>query len=537
MFAAQRIPYSQTHAFSPIVVDYLSQDPRLKPFYHVWPSVEGIREMVQKKAAQPVDRALLVKVLQEQYRDASASKPVTDNLQKLLQPETFTVCTAHQPNLFTGPLYFIYKILHAIRLAAHLNEAMPAYHFVPVYYMGSEDADFAELNHTYVDGKKIEWKKEQGGAVGRMTVDHTLVRLIDELEGQLGVEAFGAEVIGLLRSCYQPGRTIQEATFELVNRLYGQWGLIVLIPDHPELKKLMVPVFHDDLFKGIPARLVGEHSDRLAQLYTAQAHPREINLFYLKEGIRERIIEEDGAFVVKETDLRFTPEALEEELSQHPERFSPNVILRGLFQETILPNVAFVGGGGELAYWLQLKSLFDQYGVVYPALVLRNSFLVAEDKWKRKAAALGFSLPEFFSSPQELMNQLVRRQAGESLHLNGSLERAEALFTAVEAQAAAVDATLAPHVASIRARSIKLLRELEKKMLRAEKRKYQDSESGINKIHAALFPGGGLQERRENFSYFYAEWGSTFLEQLLHHSPALEQEFTLLETLPEAERK
>ncbi|RYF81666.1 MAG: bacillithiol biosynthesis BshC, partial [Chitinophagaceae bacterium] len=161
-------------------------------------------------------------------------------------------------------------------------------------------------------------------------------------------------------------------------------GLIVLIPDHPLLKQQMVKVFSDDLFAHKPFEIVQQTSGKISEAYTAQAFPREINLFYLKDDIRERIEEKEGSFHVLNTTLSFTAEELQSELQNHPERFSPNVILRGIYQETILPNLAFIGGGGELAYWLQLKDLFNHYSVVFPVLVLRNSFLVAEEKWRKK---------------------------------------------------------------------------------------------------------------------------------------------------------
>src|SRR5215207_698531 len=193
MFAAKHVPYQQTHAFSRIVNDYLSGAQQLQPFYDAPPNLQGIEETIRKKQQQSVDREMLVHVLQEQYASLTPSAAVAKNIGLLTEANTFTVCTAHQPNLFTGPLYFIYKILHTIKLSSFLKAQLPNYNFVPVYYMGSEDADFAELNHTYVEGKKLEWKKEQKGAVGRMVVDKTLVQLIDELEGQLIVEKKGAE--------------------------------------------------------------------------------------------------------------------------------------------------------------------------------------------------------------------------------------------------------------------------------------------------------------------------------------------------------
>lgn len=528
MFANEHISYNHTNAFAKIILEYLKSSETLQPFYSLPPTIEGIKQVIEKKKHQHVNRKILVEVLNEQYQNISSSEEVQKNIESLLSENTFTVCTAHQPNLFTGPLYFVYKVLHAIKLASYLKEQLPQHHFVPVYYMGSEDADFAELNHTYVDGKKIEWKKQQNGAVGKMQVDNTLLQLIDEMEGQLSNEQYGKEVIDLLRQCYSNGKNIQTATFELVNELYGAWGLIVLIPDHPRLKAEMKKVFEDDLFQHIPFSIVKQTSEQLNKHYTAQAHPREINLFYLKDDIRERIEYENFQFSIFNFPFVFNEQEMRKELTEHPERFSPNVILRGLYQETILPNVVFIGGGGEIAYWLQLKALFDQYKIVYPVLVLRNSFLIVEEKWKEKIKQLGLTVADFFQSENDLMKLVVLKNSQNTVSLNGNFEIAEALFEQIKTQAEAVDKTLLQHVDAIKTRSLKTLHELEKKMLRAEKRKFAEQQRQIKKIKEALFPNNGLQERVENFSWFYAKWGSNFIEELLKNSLALEQKFTIL---------
>lgn len=528
MFRTEHLPYNQTNAFTKIALDYLNGSEELRPFYSLPPTVKGIEETIERKKQQPVNRQKLVEVLQQQYQNVSATDNVKKNIELLLSENTFTVCTAHQPNLFTGPLYFVYKVLHTIKLAAFLKEQLPQYYFVPVYYMGSEDADFAELNHTYVDGKKIEWNKEQTGAVGRMIVDSTLIQLINELEGQLSTEAHGKEVVDLLRRCYSEGKTIQDATFELVNELYGQWGLIVLIPDNAVLKGQMIHVFEDDLFNNTSSKIVKKTSENLEKHYDVQANPREINLFYLKDHIRERIEEKDGRYSILNTGLCFTKEEIKKELQDHPERFSPNVILRGLFQETILPNLAFIGGGGEMAYWLQLKDLFDHYKVVYPVLVLRNSFLIIEEKWNETIQKLDLSSAEFFKDENELMKIIVAKNSENKIELNGNFEKAEAFYEQIRMQAEAVDKTLSQYVTAIKTRSIKDLEELEKKMLRAEKRKFEDQQRQIQKIKEVLFPNDGLQERVENFSWFYAKWGRGFIDELLKNSLALEQEFNVL---------
>jgi bacillithiol biosynthesis cysteine-adding enzyme BshC len=482
MFAAQYIPYNKTNSFSKIVIDYLENKPQVQTFFSFTPDLHGIKNAIDQKKQQPIDRELLVNILTEQYQDINTSEATKQKIQSLLSANTFTVCTAHQPNLFTGPLYFLYKILHAIKLAESLQKEYPDLSFVPVYYMGSEDADFDELNHTYVDGKRFTWQTNQKGAVGRMKVDKNLLQLIDELQGQLGVAPFGKEVITLLRTIYTSGKTIQQATFELVNELFKGHGLIVLIPDNASLKAKMKDVFEEDILQNTPSQIVQKTSESLAEEYDVQAHPREINLFYLKGDIRERIEKKGDRFTVNNTSLNFSQDELIQELEDFPERFSPNVVLRGLFQETILPNIAFVGGGGELAYWLQLKDLFEHYKIVFPVLILRNSILIVEKKWQERIEKLDLSINDFFLSENEILNKLVAKNARNPISLNGNFEKTVDLFEQIKEQATAVDPSLSQHVAAIQARSLKTLQELEKKMLRAEKRKYTDQQRQIQTI-------------------------------------------------------
>jgi len=234
-------------------------------------------------------------------------------------------------------------------------------------------------------------------------------------------------------------------------------------------------------------------------------------------------------YEVLNTELSFTIDELLAELNDHPERFSPNVILRGLFQETILPNIAFIGGGGELAYWLQLKELFNHYKVSYPVLLLRNSFLLVEEKWQQKIVKLGFDSIDFFLPEQELLNKLVARDSKHETKLNGSLVQVEELYNNFKKQAAEIDATLAPHVDALKTRSLQRLQELEKKMLRAEKRKFAEQLRHIQVIREKLFPKNSLQERIDNFSYYYAKWGRELIDKLYSQSLSLESEFVILD--------
>lgn len=526
LFTAERIRYQQTNSFSKIVTDYLTSEPALAPFYKFPPTLEGIKEALQTRQKIKTNRKVLVEVLQQQYSTVSHGAEVAQSIQSLLAETTFTVCTAHQPNLFTGPLYFIYKILHTVKLSSYLKEQFPTHDFVPVFYMGSEDADLAELNHIYLQGRKYEWQTAQTGAVGRMVIDKKLTALLAEIEGQLSVEPFGNEVIDLLRTCYTEGKSIQQATFEIVHELFGKYGLVVLIADHAALKREMINVFRDDLFNQEPSRIVAESSKKLAAHYNTQAHPREINLFYLKDAIRERIVRQGDTFLVNNTEARFSEEELERELVEHPERFSPNVILRGLYQETVLPNLAFIGGGGELAYWLQLNDLFHHYGVPLPVLVLRNSFLLIEQRWQELSQKLGLSTGQLFLPEQQILDNLLEREGKKPL-LNGEVAELMGIYDQLKQLASGVDSTLSQHVEALKVRASNQLQTLEKKMIRAERKKHVVRQTQIHKLKQALFPKG-LQERTENMAFYYAKWGRSFMDEVYEHSLALEQEFVVL---------
>lgn len=526
---AQRLSYRQTEAFSKLVLDYLDDAAQLRSFYSHRPTWNGIENALAARKEFPTNRKVLVEHLQHQYVKVKMTDAVAKNIDLLLNENTFTITTAHQPNLFTGPLYFLYKILHAVKLAADCKQQFPQNNFVPVFYMGSEDADVDELAHFWLNGEKRTWKTEQSGAFGRFIVDKELTKLIDVLAGELGVHFYGDEIINKLKTYYKTGVTIQQATFELVNDLFAEYGLIVLIADAVVLKQQMIKVFEDELLHHNSFKLVAQTAKQLGQHYKVQAGGREINLFYLDEDIRERIEAKDDGFVVANTTIKFTGNEILDELKAHPERFSPNVILRGLYQETILPNIAFIGGGGELAYWLELKTVFDFYKVPFPVLVLRNSFLLMEEKWKEKMNKLQISTADLFKPAETILNEQVLRSSAHTLKLNGSLTEAEALYDQLKKLSTAVDPTLAKHVEALKSKAIYRLQELEKKLFRAEKRKYEEQRRQIEQLKTALFPNKGLQERVDNFSAYYAKWGREFIHQLYQHSLSLQQEFVVME--------
>lgn len=525
--AGTSIPFSALPYFSKIIIDYLEEADELKSFYEYPVTFTGIETALNKRKTVKTDRETLVAALRQQYENLDVSTAVKANIDNLQKETTFTITTAHQPNIFTGYLYFFYKILHAIKLAASLKARFTGYDFVPVFYMGSEDADLEELGKIFLNGEKITWDTVQKGAVGRMH-NKGLDRIIERVEGELSIHPFGASLFSLLKKCYSGKNNIQQATLMLVNELFAAYGLIVLIPDSGNLKRLMHRIFEDDLVQQTPSAIVGETIERLSAFYKVQANPREINLFYLKDDVRERIVRTGDHWKVKGTSTSFSKEEILQELTNYPERFSPNVILRGLFQETILPNLVFIGGGGELAYWLELKDLFTHYQVPFPVLMLRNSFIIIERKWKERIAKLGFNETDILQEEGKLAEILVKRDSLQQVELKNEMAEIEAVYQNIKKLSSKIDRSLDQHVEALQTKTIKQLQTLEKKMFRAEKNKFQNELKQLHAVRAKLFPNGNLQERVDNFMPYYAKYGKQFIEMLYKHSPDINKEFIIL---------
>ncbi len=523
------LSYEQTGYFSKIIMDYLKQDKKLQPFYEYAVSIAGIKAAIGKRKQYPTDRKLLVEVLKKQYANVTLSAQQQLNIEQLSTPNCFTITTAHQPNIFTGHLYFIYKILHAVKLAEDLHAAMPENNFVPVFYLGSEDADLDELGHIYLAGEKYEWKTTQTGAVGRLKVDKALVQLIERISGQLTVYPFGKEIIDLLKDCYKAGSTIEQATFKLIHELFGEYGVVVLSPDNAELKREFIPVVEKELTTSFSYKAVQETATLFPREYKVQASGREINLFYLAGDLRERIVNENSKFKIQNSSVEFDDASIKTELLHHPEKFSSNVILRPVFQEMILPNIAFIGGGGEIAYWLELKKVFEEAGVPFPVLVLRNSFMIVNKELNRLREKLQFSIHDLFKTEDELINELVKRESSLQLNLDKEKQAVAAFYGQLKSTVTVVDTTLQRHTDALLALALKKIEALEKKMLRAEKKKFGAQQRQLYKLHSQLFPNNSLQERIENVLPYYAKFGKDFINMVYDNSSGLEQQFVILE--------
>src|SRR5258706_1926438 len=440
----EKVPFAQTRSFSSFFLDYILQKDSLKPFYSRFPSLENFKAQRDEKSSFPKHhREVLVTALQKQYKDVRATDSVKRNITALSSERTFTVTTGHQLNIFTGPLYFIYKIITVINTCKPLQLAYPDDHFVPVYWMATEDHDFAEISYFHLYGRKYTWQTNQQGAVGRFN-PKSLEAVMNEIPGD----------INIFREAYLRNNTLSDAVRHYVNELFGARGLVVLDADDRSLKHLFKTVTRDDLLDHIAHRLVEKCNSKLEALgYKPQVNSRKINLFYLDATMRGRIETLREGFSVVGSSLHFSKERLEKMVNEEPEKFSPNVILRPLYQEMILPNLAYVGGPAEVVYWLQLKEVFDHYQLPFPILLPRNFAMVMDAPTRRKFEKTGLQINDLFEEKDFLFNHWIRKNTSHDLALTQSIHEAQAFFDQVRIKAEKSDKTRGP-VASAQARRV-----------------------------------------------------------------------------------
>ncbi len=524
------IPFRETNYFSDFICNYLDQKPELRSLYHRFPVLENFEAQIAEKSKtfNHNGRAVLVEVLKEQYHKLKTSEATGNHIESLHSNKTFTITTGHQLNLFTGPLYFLYKIISTINLTKELKAAHPDYNFVPIYWMASEDHDFEEINYFNFKGKKIQWNSNQTGAVGHFNTEG-LDAVFEVISAELGAGKNAEQLKIWFEDAYINHNNLADATRYLANELFGEQGLVILDSDHRDLKRLFIPNMKKELVEQTAFKEVSETNKTLEGLgLTIQVNPREINLFYIKDGLRERLVEIDGVYSVVDRNITWSKNELLKHLEEEPERFSPNVIMRPLYQEVILPNLCYIGGGGEMIYWLQLKSNFESQNVAFPMLLLRNSALIKTKKQIEKLEKLEITDHDLFLKRNSFINKKVRKISNIDIDFSEQIQHLEQQFENLYTLAEQTDPSFLGAVKAQEVKQIKGLQALENRLLQAQKRKLADQISRCTELQDQLFPGQSLQERNTNFSEFYLEYGDQLIPELMKHLEPLKGEFLIL---------
>ena len=522
------ISYQNSGYFSTLMNDYLNQKKELKSLYNHFPSLENFEKQIIQKEQNfnNENRIILFNALKEQYTSIHSSDLTQKNIELLAHKNTFTVTTGHQLNLFSGPLYFLYKIISTINLTKELKTKYPSQNFVPVYWMATEDHDFDEINYFNFKGKKFHWNKESTGPVGRLSTEG-LADFFEIYAQELGSGKNAETIKKLFQESYLNHSNLADATRFLANQLFGQYGLVILDADDVNLKRTFTPYIKQELTQQTSHKKVAETIEQLKD-YTIQVNPREINLFYMENDLRERIIFDNGKYSVNNTKIEFSETEILSLLENHPEKFSPNVIMRPLYQEVILPNLCYIGGGGEIAYWLELKSFFNAVNVSFPILLLRNSVLLATEKQAKKANQLGLSWNDLFLKQTDLVNKKVNQFSEFPINLSNLKEQLQKQFETLFEIATQTDKSFIGAVKAQEAKQKKGLENLEKRLLKAQKKKHSDELERITALQNELFPNKSLQERQNNFSEFYLENGNDLIQKLIQQLKPLDTTFEII---------
>lgn len=522
------VTFQNSGYFSKIIIDYLNREKVLQPLYNRFPNLESFKQQIEEKQSNfnNETRHILVETLKSQYQKLKYAENSLANIELLKENNTFTITTGHQLNLFTGPLYFLYKIISTIKLCQQLKKQYPEFNFVPIYWMATEDHDFEEINHFHLENKVIHWNQEGNGPVGRRTTEG-LDQVYEAFAAHIGIGKNVEQLKNWFKEAYLNHDNLSDATRYLAHQLFNSYGLVILDADNHSLKELFIPHLKHELIKK-DAIIDTQKSFSILKDYTIQVNPREINLFYISDSLRERITFEENQYRVNNTSITFSENEIIEELKNYPEKFSPNVILRPLYQEVILPNLSYIGGGGELAYWLELKEVFKTHQITFPILLLRNSVLLATQKQEQKRLKMNVTWSELFLKKEILINQKTLELSELTFNFDTQRVFLERQFEALESLAYKTDKSFVGAVKAQKTKQLNGLNHLEKRLLKAEKKSHQDTLMRLAFLQSELFPNGSLQERTLNFSEFYKEYGSDMIEKLLLKLEPLDHKFDIL---------
>lgn len=510
-------------------LDYLLSPEKFNPLINHQDYIEQIRAAIELRKSFTT-RPQLVEAIRDQYKNLPVSISLENNLKKLKNDNCFTVCCAHQPCIMGGPLYWLYKILNTISISQSLKTIFPEFDFVPVYYIGFEDHDFDEINHIYIFNKHVAWNHAAGTAVGKFDTEG-LESFILELIPLFSQNSFAENYFHKHLDFIKNNQKFTDYYNWFVNDLFGQFGLVTIQPDTRYFKQQIIPLLEKEIQQSFISTSCAHASKILNELgYDSQVNPREINLFYHDPSGRKRIIKKsDTLFSLHDDSKSWTIETLLADINNTPEKFSPNVLFRPLLQESILPNVAFVGGGAELHYWMQLKSTFEFIGIPYPALIRRSSAFLLDQKLQAKIIKSQFDTLAFIHTEKQLQDEFIQRKQIENPVPNDLIPKISELLDHLNQHAAYLDQPTHTSISGEIHKILKSLDQIENKVAKYLKTKHTNELNQLLNIREQFYPSGKLQERTINFLPFYLKVHDSLFQEIINGMNPLNKDFYILE--------
>ena len=528
------IPYEELgpptpFSFSTLFQDYMAKSKEIDQFFprHFMRNKDW-KSTIDAVTRRSLDRSEVAKILSQQNRSYQCGVKTLANIDLLLNDNTVAVVTGQQVGLFTGPMYTLYKALTAVGLCDHLSKVFPEISFVPVFWVEGEDHDFEEVSKIglltaaneyatfrYVPDEKMVGKNT--GASGRVAFTETINKFLKDLRSSLPATDFTEQTFELLRTAHQPGMTFAQSFIHMMNILLEESGIIFLDPNTPDVKQLLKPVFRKEITEGSEAcRLVIGQSELLEERYHAQVKPKSVNAFLFHEKGRFPIEPHPDGFSLKGVRKHFTRDELLTLLDEHPESFSPNVVLRPICQDTLLPTVAYVGGPSEIAYMAQLQPLYDLHGIPAPIIYPRAGVTIIEEKVEKVLQRFSIEALELFKDVEGVKTRIAASVSdfkAEELFAStsGSIEES---INSLRSGILSIDKTLEQPIDNTLQRVISTVESLKQKTLSAQKRQHETYLRQVDKAYLHLAPGGAPQERTVSIVYYLNKYGPEFVRWL-----------------------
>jgi len=514
-FCYHRIAFKQAPHISKLIRNYLSGEIP-KSLYSQSPNLKGLLAQAAIKKKHFSYRTELNKALKRQYQrclfDKVEGQNVLENIDLLSKENTLTITTGHQACLGGGPLYTFYKIISAISTCKKLNQLDPKNQYVPIFWMATEDHDWEEAKHFFFEEEKWVYDQEVNGPVGRVSTEG-MKEWLKTFAAHLPPGQVTNEIIEHLEHAYLKHNNWADATRQWAHDLFGQHGLVIIDGDDPELKKLFARVMLAECTQSFAKSDTIHCSNILEENgFQVQVHPAQINIFYMGDGARTYVERTTSGYNLN--GLSVKEEELQQILEERPQDFSPNVVMRPLYQEWILPNIAYFGGPGELAYWFQLSDIFRRFSTPFPVLLLRHGFALLEEKNQQRYEKL--NTPLFDLSPKIWKETWVKKHTQVRLHLDEEKTKIDRIFSDLEQLAGQTDGSMMGAVRAQRAKQMKGLNKLEKKLMRAEKRFHVESMNQIEVLSQSLYPTGIPQERHDSLWQWWSAIGKNPLEMIIN---------------------
>ena len=512
-----------------LFLDYLYEFDNIKDFFkYDFRNREQYKKIFKSiTESDNTVRVRLKSILSSQYADLSPSNKTQKNIDLLAKDNTLTIVTGQQLGMLGGPLYTFYKIITIIKLSNHLNSRYDKYNFVPVFWLEGDDHDFNEVRSISVFNndnllKKIGYKEEvepddAKKSIGLTKFDESINEFFGQLDENLRDTEFKQPLLDKLKIIYEPGKTFKTSFRQLIHSFFDDLGLVLLDPQDKQIKDLLKPIFRKEIndFREHTQQLV-KISAKLEETYHAQVKVHPVNLFFSTDEGRYSIEPVDNEFRLKRKRKSFTKEELLELIENEPERFSPNVLLRPICQDYILPTAFYVGGPSEVSYFAQVLPLYDLFKIPMPIIYPRSSATLLEANIKKTLDKYDKSIIEIFLGVDELKRKVIDSLTENNVDdiFNETQNEIDIAFDRLREKLFELDKTIADTSKKYRGKISNALIELKGKADQAQNRKFEVTLRQLDRACTIIFPSENLQEREINFIYFVNKYGDGFLKKI-----------------------